>query len=144
MSLEFTYNSLSKAPQGLLLNMAIMLLDNINKEGTYDSKEYGDVKDIKRWRKDKLIKWLLQFEIGVTKTNDESNNNENLDKKETTNKIDNNINLKETPEQKSIRELKEANDAANKAQEELKEALRKAEETSQAAAKAQKKIDDAN
>ena len=138
MSLEFTYNSLSKAPQGLLLNMAIMLLDNINKEGTYDSKEYGDVKDIKRWRKDKLIKWLLQFEIGVTKTNDESNN-KNLDIKENTNKIDNN--LKETPEQKSIRELKEANDAAQKAQDELKEALRKAEEASKAAANAQKKFD---
>ena len=96
MSLEFTYNSLSKAPQGLLLNMVIMLLDNINKEGTYDSKEYGDVKDIKRWRKDKLIKWLLQFEVGITKSNEESNNN-NLNVKENTSNINNNINENETP-----------------------------------------------
>jgi len=140
MSIEFTYNSLSKAPQGLLLNMAIMLLDNINKEGEYDVKLYGDVKDIKRWRKDKLIKWLLQFEVGITK---DTNNSGNSTKSNVTD-VNENQNLKETPEQKSIRELKEANDAAQKAQEELKEALRKAEEASQAAAKAQKKIDDAN
>lgn len=140
MSIEFTYNSLSKAPQGLLLNMAVMLLDNINKEGEYDAKLYGDVKDIKRWRKDKLIKWLLQFEVGITK---DTNNSGNSNKSNVTD-LNENQNIKETPEQKSIRELKEANDAAQRAQEELKEALRKAEEASQAAAKAQKKIDDAN
>ena len=80
MSTQFTYNTLYKAPQGLLLNMAVMLLDNINKEGEYDSIEYGDVTDIKTWRKEKLVKWLLQFDVGIAKGN-ESNTNSNLKKK---------------------------------------------------------------
>ena len=67
MHKELNSNILENAPTGLLLNFALVILDEINKDKNthYDETKYGSVKDIKKWEKKRLIKWLANFNLSL-------------------------------------------------------------------------------
>ena len=129
-NIEFTQNNLKTAPQGFLLNMAIMLLDTIKKQDVYDETEYGSVKNMKKWDRNKLINWLLQFDISLSQT-DEKSKNEKEKKEEMV------IDKKIVTENDIKRESLEADNALKKAEEEYKKALKRSEEVKKASEFAQ-------
>lgn len=61
---KMNYVKFNKAHPELLLGFAQYILSSITAKGQeYDEKKYGSVKNMKRWSKPKLIRWLLQFNI---------------------------------------------------------------------------------
>ena len=61
---KLNYTKFNKANSKLLLAFADYILKSLKNQGkVYNEQKYGSIKNMKRWNKPKLVKWLLQFNV---------------------------------------------------------------------------------
>ena len=65
-TVKMNYVRFNKANPKLLLAFADYILKTIEMNGEkYNEEKYGSIKDMKKWGKPKLVKWLVQFDVSL-------------------------------------------------------------------------------